>query len=225
MTSTRPTAAFYDNPASTDEDDKRLFSGIALRNGPPVIAALAPYFANRTGSVLEIGAGTGQHAGAFSLAFPHLDWWPSDPIPDHRASITDWARFLKAPGLGPLDLDAGADWAEDPQITAISPLAAILSMNVIHISPMDVAKGIIRGAGKALAPDGLLFFYGPFFVSEDPISDGNREFDARLRARDPRWGIRDTDDIGKLGQDAGLNEMSIQPMPANNQLVVLRKSA
>ena len=84
---TKPTSKHmsrYRQDAGTN--DGRLTAPTFLRNSPPMIATLAPYFLNKTGPVLEIGAGTGQHAAAFALAFPNLTWWPSDPDELHRIS-------------------------------------------------------------------------------------------------------------------------------------------
>ena len=44
--------------------------------------------------MLEIAAGSGQHAVTFSSALPGLEWTPSDPSPDARASIATLAQKL-----------------------------------------------------------------------------------------------------------------------------------
>ncbi len=202
--------------------DGRLFSHVYDRNGPPIIAALTPWLASRAGPVLEIGSGTGQHAGACALAFPSLDWQPSDPDPLHRASIAAWRAHLRLPPRAALDLDAASDWAG--QVTTLGPLSAIVSMNVIHIAPFSVATGIIAGAGATLAPGGLLIFYGPFNVAGRHIGDGNAAFDAGLRTENPDWGLRDTTELEELAQGAGLSFAALQAMPANNRLLVFSKS-
>lgn len=215
-----PGAASFSRPL--DADDGRLLAPSAVRNGPPLVAALARWFAGRTGPVLEIGSGTGQHAAAFRLAFPDLHWIASDPAPENRASIRAWARFSGLPETEPLDLDAAGDWPARPEIEAHGPLTAVVSMNVIHISPFAVAQGIVRGAGRALGPGGLLVFYGPFRENGRHTGDGNARFDAGLRARDPAWGIRDTAEIGALADAAGLSFAAFEVMPANNRLLVFR---
>ncbi len=189
-----------------------------------MIAQLAPWLAKRTGPVLEIGAGTGQHATAFALAFPDLDWWPSDLAPDHLASISAWQNALRAPEHPPLTLDAASDWATSAELRALTPLTAVLSMNVIHIAPISVAKGIISGAGKCLAADGLLIFYGPFRENGDHTGPGNIAFDKSLRAENPDWGIRDTGEITALAKTAGLNHVALIPMPADNRLLIFQKT-
>jgi len=55
--------ARYRGDGQPTPGDARLFAPTFLRNSPPMIARLTPWLADRTGPVLEIGAGTGQHAG------------------------------------------------------------------------------------------------------------------------------------------------------------------
>lgn len=218
---TSPHIARYNAGNADAETDGRLRSPVFERNSPPIIAALAPWLAGRTGPALEIGAGTGQHAGAFALAFPGLDWWPSDPEPGHRASIAAWRAFLRLPERDALDLDAATAWPGHPQVAALGPLAAIISLNVIHIAPYSVARGIVAGAARALAAGGLLIFYGPFKDHGRHIGSGNAAFDAGLRAENPDWGLRDLADIEALAADAGLAFAALHAMPANNRMLIL----
>ncbi len=223
----RPTSshvARYDTANVASAPDGRLFSPTFDRNAPPLIAALAPWFAGGSGPVLEIGCGTGQHAGAFALAFPSLDWWPSDPFPEHRASARAWRAHLRLPDREILDLDATGDWPAAPGVRRLGPLAAVFAMNVVHIAPWAVAEGIVAGAGRALAPGGALILYGPFKVHGDFVGEGNRAFDAGLRADNPAWGLRDVAEIEALGRDAGLTFATLTAMPANNRLIVLQKT-
>jgi SAM-dependent methyltransferase len=189
-----------------------------------MIARLVPLFAEKSGPVLEIGCGSGQHAGAFSIAFPHLDWWPSDLHQAHLDSADAWRAHLRLPERAALSLDATMDWAMSPAVSAIGPLQAVVSMNVIHIAPFAVAEGIISGAAKALARGGLLIFYGPFKEGGAHTADSNADFDVRLRDENPDWGIRDVDDLTALADDAGLDFLSLQEMPANNRLLVFTKA-
>ena len=216
---TSPHMARYRTGPPDDTGDGRLHSPVFLRNAPPLIATFADLFRDRTGPVLEIGAGTGQHASAFALAFPDLDWWPSDPDPLHRASIAAWATFLRAPERAPFAIDASTDWAAE--IAHLGPLTAVISLNVIHISPIAVLHGILDGAAQALGPDGFLAFYGPFTEDGAHTGPGNATFDANLRAENPEWGIRDISDIAQAGADLGFGPHSIRPMPANNRLLIL----
>ncbi len=223
MTGPSATYAARYAAAVTDGDDARLHAPTFERNSPIMIARLVPLFAGRAGPVLEIGCGSGQHAGAFSIAFPDLDWWPSDLHQAHRESTDAWRAHLRLPECPALSLDATMDWALSPAVSALGHLQAVVSMNVIHIAPFAVAEGIVSGAAKTLAPGGLLIFYGPFKENGAHTGEGNTAFDVRLRDENPDWGIRDVDDITALADDAGLDLKSLQDMPANNRLLVFSK--
>ena len=216
-TPTSPHASRYRG----SDSQGRLHSDVFLRNAPPLVSTLAPWLSGRSGPVLEIGSGTGQHAAAFALAFPDLEWCPSDPDAEHRASISAWAAHLDTPSQPPRALDAARDWAFE--VSDLGPLAAVAALNVIHIAPRAAMEGLVADAGRALRPGGLLILYGPFLVHGDPISDGNRAFDRNLRADNPEWGLRDTDEVESLGRAAGLSPAALVAMPANNRLLILRR--
>lgn len=206
------------NPKSVAAGGGRLSAPAAERNMDAVRAALAPRLAGLTGLVLEIGSGTGQHVADWAEAFPELDWQPSDPDPLHLASIAAWRDASWRPNLrAPLALDVTADWPE------LGPLTGVISLNVIHIAPWAVAEAIASGAGRALAPGGLLLFYGPFREGGAHTAPSNAAFDESLRARDPAWGVRDLDALAELAAAAGLGAPDVTPMPANNRLVAFAK--
>ena len=71
-----------------------------------------------------------------------------------------------------------------------------------------------RGEGFILA------VYGPFNYGGDFTSDSNRAFDASLRARDPRMGIRDFEAVDALARAIGLQLVADVAMPANNRTLV-----
>jgi len=124
----------------------------------------------------------------------------------------------------PLDLDAASRWASDAAVQGLGPLTAVLSMNVIHIAPFAVARGIVTGAAATLEPDGLLIFYGPFKEHGEHTGPGNAAFDAGLRAENPDWGLRDIAELAELANPAGLVQAALIKMPANNRLLIFQKS-
>lgn len=204
------------------EADGRMHFAVYERNIAPIIAALSRVLDGKSGNALEIGSGTGQHIKDFARTFPDFNWTPSDPDPDHRISIDAWTAHVGTSTAPARAIDAAADWAGD--VADIAPLSLIFSANVIHIAPWQVAKGIIKAAGKVLAPGGLLAFYGPFRQGGRHIGEGNAEFDRRLRSDNPDWGIRDVDDIAALAADAGLQLRDLMVMPANNRFVTFQKT-
>ena len=223
-TPSSPHSRVYRTGPAEGPEDGRLISPVFARNSPPLIAALTRLLGDRSGPVLEIGAGTGQHAAAFALAFPDLIWRASDPDAPHRVSISAWARELRAPDPPPLDIDATEDWARRDDVVALGSLTAVVAINVIHIAPIAAAQGILRGAGRALAPGGLAIFYGPFREDGAHTGPGNTTFDARLRAENPAWGVRDVEEIGRIAAAEGLLPHALIPMPADNRLLVFAKT-
>lgn len=219
MSGSRHTAR-YTTKAGSDAFDARLTSPVFERNCQPMIAALSPLFEGRSGPVLEIGAGTGQHAAAFAAAFPSLQWWASDLAESHRASIAAWATHSQSPVRGPLNLDAASDWAVSADVAKLGPLTGVLAMNVIHIAPIEIAEGIIRGAAKALSEGGLLLFYGPFTEHGQHITESNAAFDRGLRSDDPAWGVRDVQELAACAALVGLRYEALIEMPANNRVLV-----
>jgi SAM-dependent methyltransferase len=76
---------------------------------------------------------------------------------------------------------------------------------------------------KAEGTAGLLIAYGPFNYRGAYTSDSNREFDVRLKTRDPRSGIRDFEAVDLLARAIGLQLREDIAMPANNRCLVWQR--
>ena len=194
-------------------------SPAVARNRDPILAVLRRHLPAQ-GTVLEIAAGTGEHAAYFAPHFPHLTWQPTDVDADALASIEAHRAAAKAPNLrAPIALDVMAPaWP-------IERADAVLSINMIHISPWTAAQGLMSGAAKLLAADGVLYLYGPFKENGVHTAPSNDAFDASLRARDPRWGVRDVGDVRDLAKSHGFDFVERVAMPANNLSLVFRRRA
>lgn len=200
--------------------DGRIFSPTFERNCPPITEALRPLLEGREGTVLEIGSGTGQHIAHWAGSFPGLDWQPTDIHPEHHASIAAWRRAAGLANLrAPFALDAGGDWAAASEVRRLGPLAAVIAVNVIHIAPWAVAEGIVAGAAQALAPGGVLVFYGAFRRGGEHTTPSNAEFDAALREANAEWGVRDLDEVSRRAAAHGFGAARVSELPANNLLV------
>ena len=192
------------------------FSAPAERNRQPVLDVLISELP-RSGKVLEVASGTGQHITWFAAALPDLTWQPSDPDPSARGSI---AARIAAEGLGnvsePLDLDVTGPWPE-------LAIDAIITANLLHISPPEVLPALMKNAGALLGPGGLLHIYGPFKVNGSFTSSSNADFDASLRARNSAWGIRDLEAVAVSAAGCGFSEPLVRNMPANNFSLCFRR--
>lgn len=204
---------FYEGPAS----GARRTAPAALRNREP-IAEVLRHWLPASGLVLEIASGTGEHAVYFAEQFPALDWQPSDIHSDALTSIEAWRE---AAGLSnvrpPILLDAASkDWL-------IERADAVVSINMVHISPWASALGLLEGAAQLLGSGAPLILYGPWLKADIPTVRSNLDFDADLRRRDPEWGLRQVEDFAAAADERGLDLIETWPMPANNLMLLLRR--
>lgn len=206
--------------------DGRLDAPAFHRNHEAIWSALAAFLSTKTGDVLELGSGTGQHAAAFARRTPQLTWWPSDIFPSHLDSIAAWRQHESLANLrAPQRIDlTEPEWTWQAGEKAGQPLAAMLCINVLHISPWRVSQNLFSGAGRYLRADGRLFVYGPFMRNGEHTAPSNAAFDATLRAEDPEWGVRDVRDLCTLADEASLSLAEIAPMPANNLVLAFARA-
>ena len=192
------------------------------RNKRPILAVLADALSGRR-RVLEIGAGTGQHAVFFARHLTHLHWMPSDradALPGLRARID----VEGSDNVGePLELDVTADpW---PDTVTTRAFDAVYSANTLHIMSWPSVESMFDGVGAVLARGGTLCVYGPFRYNREYTTPSNERFDQSLRDRDPDSGIRDFEAVNALARDQGLELLDDHAMPANNQLLVWHRQA
>lgn len=194
------------------------FSQACENNKDPILERLREVF-NAPGKVLEIGTGTGQHAVHFAQALPHLQWRPTEhPSAAHlapaRLKQADLANVLPM-----LELDVGQrSWPIDSFQWAFSA-------NTAHIMAWNEVEKMFYGVGERLHDGGAFCLYGPFNQQGEFTSQSNREFDRYLKAKAAHMGIRDTEDLSALAEASKMTLTDHYPMPANNGMLVFRKSA
>lgn len=185
------------------------------RNRDPILDVLRTRFADRR-DVLEIGSGTGQHAVHFAAAMPWLTWHCSD-VTDNLPGIRMWLDEAALPNTPPpRALDVDGSWPE-------TTFDAVFSANTLHIVGWPQVEAFFAGVGRVLEEHGMLVVYGPFNYEGDYTSDSNRAFDAWLKARDPRSGIRDVETVHALAGGIGLRPVDDVAMPANNRCLVWKR--
>jgi len=191
------------------------FSEACERNREPILAHLRSHFAGAT-RVLEIGSGTGQHAVHFAPALPHLLWQTSE-VPGGLGPVRAWLEAQPSPNLPPpVELDVGGRWPAGPWDGAFSA-------NTLHIMAWSAVEELFAGLARVLAPRAMVAVYGPFNYGGH-TSESNRAFDAMLRARDPRSGLREADAVQALAREAALEPVADHAMPANNRLLLWRRA-
>ena len=198
--------------------DGRLFAPSAQRNVDAIGDLLAEHLPPQ-GRMLEIAAGTGEHAVAFSQRFPATLWLPTDIDDARLTSITAHRELTSAPNLAePTKLDATSPgWGASVQTDAV------LIVNLLHLISEVEAKVLLKEAATALAPGGLLFLYGPFLRDGQTTSEGDASFHASLTAQDPEIGYKDDWDVIEWIHQNWLELVQVVEMPANNLAFIARK--
>jgi hypothetical protein len=203
----------------SETSDRRLYFPHVARNREPILEVLQRVLP-RDGLVLEIASGGGEHAAYFASNLPGLLLWqPTDANSEMFESI---AAHRAAAGvanlLAPLHLDVTS------QQWPVERADAMVCCNMIHISPWAATEGLIAGAGRTLPRGGPLYLYGPYKIDGRHTAPSNQDFDARLRAQNPLWGVRDLTDVASLAKRNGLELAETVPMPANNLSVIFRRT-
>jgi SAM-dependent methyltransferase len=202
----------------SETSDRHLYFPHVARNREPILEVLRRVLP-RDGLVLEIASGGGEHAAYFAQNLPDLLWQPTDADPRALESV---AAHRAAAGvanlLAPLHLDVTS------QQWPLERADVLVCCNMIHIAPWAATEGLIVGAGRTLARGGLLYLYGPYKIDGRHTAPSNQDFDARLRAQNPLWGVRDLTDVSSLAKRHGFEPDETVPMPANNLSVIFRRA-
>lgn len=196
--------------------DAKPFAPACERNREPILDVLRSQFADRR-HVLEVGSGTGQHAVHFAAAMPWLSWQCAD-LPPQLPGIRQWLDEAGLPNTPPpLALDVRGPWPR-------GPYDAVFGANILHIVGWPEVEAFFAGVDSVLGGDGMLVVYGPFNAGGAYTSASNRDFDAWLKARDPRSGIRDVEAVQALAAQRGLQAVDDVAMPANNRCLIWRRA-
>lgn len=198
----------------------KLIAPSATRNAAAIEALLRDY-APAKGRALELASGTGQHVVGFARAFGTLHWQPSDLDPARLRSIAAYIEENPAENLSPpLSLDATEPgWGQRQ-----AGFELVMLVNLLHLISEDEARCLINETAQALTLGGVFVFYGPFKRDGALISEGDLQFDTKLRAHDPAIGYKDDQQIRRWLVEAGLRLIDTREMPANNLAFIARRA-
>ncbi len=208
-----------------DATTPKPFAPACERNREPILSVLRTHFADAR-HVLEIGSGTGQHAVHFAAAMPWLQWQCSDQA-EHLPGIRQWLDDAGLPNTPP-PLELGARTTPSPGLYPPPPEGrrdhdAIFSANTLHIMGWPEVEAFFAGLARLMSAQVTVVVYGPFNYDGTFSSPSNEAFDAWLKARDARSGIRDFEAVDALAQAVGLGLVDDIAMPANNRCLVWRR--
>lgn len=195
----------------------RPFAPATERNKEAILHVIREEFRNCS-SVLEIGSGTGQHAVHFAAALGHLTWQTSD-VQENHAGIRAWLRDRALQNVrDPLVLDVCT--ARVPE----QKYDGVFSANTAHIMSFAAVEKMFALVISCLQTDGVFVLYGPFRQEGDFNTSSNARFHESLRQTDTEMGIRHLEDLERLAVAGGMRRMRLYALPANNHIVVWKKT-
>jgi hypothetical protein len=197
--------------------DSLPFSQSCENNKAVILEVLRHVFDDRR-EVLEIASGTGQHACHFAASMPWLRWQPTE-LPESLGLLRPRCSAYKGSNLlSPAALAVRTDpW----------PLAVpdgLFTANSLHIMAFAAVEKLFAGLARHAATDAVLAVYGPFNYRGQYTSQSNAQFDQWLAQQHPDSAIRDFEVVDGLAAAAGFRLQTDNEMPANNRLLVWRKT-
>ena len=190
-----------------------------IRNSGPIADILEHELPDK-GLVFELASGTGEHVIFFAKRFPGLDWQPSDMQADALGSIAEYAKEAGLQNIhSPIKIDATS------QAWPIEHADALLCTNMVHISPWLATIGLFQGAAQLLDAGAPLVLYGPYLEAGVATAQSNIAFNQSLRSRDPNWGLRNLAELDDLAEMHGFIRTMRYAMPANNLMLIYRRTS
>jgi len=194
------------------------FSQACENNKSYILEVLRDAFADRL-AVLEIGAGTGQHAPFLAECMPWLTWQPPDVAQNLLILNPRCVEYAGENLLPPLTLDV----CEDPWPVAVPD--AVFTANSLHIMPFSAVQKLFAMLGRGAPEGAVLAVYGPFNYNGRYTSDSNAQFDQWLAQQHPESAIRHFESVDELANAAGFTLRADNAMPANNRLLVWQRTS
>ena len=191
-----------------------------LRNREPILEVLKGALP-KTGMLLEIASGTGEHAAFIAPRLPRdLVWQPSEASVDALTDIDAHTSGARSSRICPAIVLNASD-AKWP----IPYADAVFCCNMIHIAPWSAAEGLFAGSSRILSDAAPLILYGPFRRQGRHTAPSNHSFDDELRVRNSGWGVRCLEtEVIPLAEKSGFALDEVVAMPANNLTVIFRRA-
>ena len=192
------------------------FSDACERNKIPILKVLNEEL--DSGTVLEIGSGTGQHSVFFSKEIPSIKWYPSDTITNFdtlNAFVTNYQnKNLQTPLIIDIVQDEWIDFKVDYVFTS----------NTFHIINNALLTFFFYQCSKVIKANGKLIIYGPFKFGNQFNSPSNQTFDELLKESDCFSGLKNFEEIVSIALKFDFIFSKKYEMPAYNHILVFKKS-
>lgn len=170
--------------------------------------------------VLEIASGFGEAISYLADIHPEVIFVPSDAqdiFLNRLLEISEKHANMREPLL--LNVFSDTQWKV---IANRGPFDCILAFNLVHLIPWEGTKLLFQEANRILdGSPGVLALYGAFKRNGEFVSLNDRAFDEDIRSRDPRWGLRDLEEVTQVATEHGFRKEEIIEMPKGNWMLIL----
>ncbi len=186
------------------------------KNSEPILKVLKEYLPECR-SLLEVGAGTGQHAIFMAPHFKDLQWTLAD-MEERHEGIEMWLHdFPRANVNGPVEYEVGkTDFPE-------GDFDAVFTANTLHIMSWPLCLRLFDDLTSL--PSGSLFLvYGAFMYGGEFTSESNADFQKWLQGKFPGSGLRDFEKVEAELKERQFLLVKDHEMPANNRMLVFKKT-
>lgn len=193
------------------------------RNRDPILKVFEDIFP-KSGAVLELASGAGNHINYFAPHFKELFFQPSDYDADVFETIKQKRAEAGAANVADpllIDLAKSASWPEAKDRL----YDVIFVVNLFQVAPVAITDGIAALAARVLTKDGFVAIYGPFKVEGKYTTPSNEAFDKEILAANvPEWGLKDVKDLEKAAAPHGIALKKILDLPANNFILIFGRA-
>jgi hypothetical protein len=198
-------------------NNEKPFSQACENNKEPILQVISKVF-NKPMTVWEIGSGTGQHASYFAQQIPQINWQPTDKE-KMLPGISLWVEDAQVQNLyPPIELDI------TDELWPCTAIEGLFTANTLHILSWNEVEILFSRLNEVFRKNTVACIYGPFNYHGTYTSESNERFDQYLKETDPLSGIRDKEVVESLAQASGIQLVDDVAMPANNRLLVFKKT-
>lgn len=163
----------------------------------PILNVLKQIIRRQHKRLLEIGAGTGEHAIYLAPFFPHMEWTPTE-LPESLSPLARRVHESKIPNIRqPHSFEVGQD--DFP----IQTYDVVFTANTFHIMSWKECKTLIKLLSIRLSEGGKVVIYGPF--------NYNSQLTSPFRA---------FEDVNKAMLKHGFELVQDYEMPDSNHMLV-----
>ncbi len=187
------------------------------KNSEPILAVLNNYLEGYQ-SLLEVGAGTGQHAIFMAPHFPELKWTLAD-LADRHEGIKMWLKdFPRSNIKGPVEYEVGKDSLPEGFFDCV------FTANTLHIMSWKHCLQLFDDIAS-LPNESLFMVYGAFKYNGEFTTESNEKFEAWIQKSFPEGGIRDFEAVEDELRKRRFLLVKDHEMPSNNQFLIFKKAS